>query len=117
MWQWVARGNIQQISYISQTEQHLPFKLMLLCLSLVPRPPLFLPSVCVHNNTRERKTSEKRGRPGSIHHVNDVRWTRGGRGGGRAQLPKQCTASSVRELLPQFWTPDLSVIETTRLDW
>ena len=37
--------------------------------SLVPRPPPFLPSVGVHNNTRERKTSEKRGRPGSIHHV------------------------------------------------
>ena len=29
MWQWVARGNIQQISYIPQTEQHLPFGLML----------------------------------------------------------------------------------------
>ena len=28
--------------------------------SLVPRPPLFLPSICVHNNTREWKTGEKR---------------------------------------------------------
>ena len=37
--------------------------------SLVPRPLPFLPSVCVHNNTREWKTNEKRGRPGSIHHV------------------------------------------------
>ena len=37
--------------------------------SLVPRPPLLLPSICVHNNTREQKTGEKRGRPGSIHHV------------------------------------------------
>ena len=27
--------------------------------SLVPRPPPFLPSVCVHNNTRNRKISEK----------------------------------------------------------
>ena len=27
---WVARGNIQQISYIPQTEQHSPFGLMLL---------------------------------------------------------------------------------------
>ena len=35
MWQWVARGNIQQISYIPQTEQHLPFGLMLLCLGNV----------------------------------------------------------------------------------
>ena len=37
--------------------------------SLVPRPPPFLLSVCVHNNSRERKTSEKQERPGSIHHV------------------------------------------------
>ena len=37
--------------------------------SLVPRPPLFLPSVCVHNNTWEQKTSEKRGKPESSHHV------------------------------------------------
>ena len=39
------------------------------CTSLVPKPPPFLPSVCIHSNTRERKTSEKWGRPGSIHHV------------------------------------------------
>ena len=38
-------------------------------ISLVPRPPSFLPFICVHNNTREHKTGEKRGRPGSIHHV------------------------------------------------
>ena len=42
--------------------------------SLVPRPPLFLPSVYIHNKTREQRTSEKQGRPGTIHHVNDVRW-------------------------------------------
>ena len=36
---------------------------------LVPRPPPFLFSVCAHNNTRERMTGEKRGRPGSIHYV------------------------------------------------
>ena len=36
--------------------------------NLVPRPPPFLPFVCVHN-TRERKTGEKRGKPGSIDHV------------------------------------------------
>ena len=44
-------------------------------LSLVPRPPPFLPSVCVsvcvHNNTQERKTSEERERPGSIHRVSE----------------------------------------------
>ena len=26
--------------------------------SLVPMPPLFLLSICVHNNTQERKTSK-----------------------------------------------------------
>ena len=35
MWQWVARGNIQQMSYIPQTEQHSLFGLMLLCLGNV----------------------------------------------------------------------------------
>ena len=30
VWYWVARGNIQQISYIPQTKQHSPFGLMLL---------------------------------------------------------------------------------------
>ena len=35
VWQWVARSNIQQISYIPQTEQHLPFTVMLLCLGNV----------------------------------------------------------------------------------
>ena len=31
--------------------------------SLIPRPPLFLPFICV------METSEKRGRPGSVHHM------------------------------------------------
>ena len=35
MWHWVARGNVQQISYIPQTEQHSPFRLMLLRLGNV----------------------------------------------------------------------------------
>ena len=34
-WQWAAKGNIQQHSYIPQAEQHLPFVLMLLCLENV----------------------------------------------------------------------------------
>ena len=38
MWHWVARGNTQQISYIPQTEQHLPFVLMLLHLGNVNYP-------------------------------------------------------------------------------
>ena len=37
----------------------------------------------------------KLGKPGSIHHMNDIRWTRGGRRGGGAQLPEQCTGPSV----------------------
>ena len=48
--------------------------------SLVPRPPPFLPSVCVHNNTREWKTGEKRGRPGSIDHVSGREVDEGGEG-------------------------------------
>ena len=36
-----------------------------------------LPSVCVHNNTREQKTSKKQGRPGSIHHVSGRKVGRG----------------------------------------
>ena len=48
--------------------------------SLVPRPPLFFPSVCVHNNTWEQKTGEKRGRPGSIHHMSGREVDVGGEG-------------------------------------
>ena len=40
-------------------------------------PRFFCSSVSVDNNTRMRKGSEKRGRPGIIHHVSDVRWTQG----------------------------------------
>ena len=47
MWQWVARGNIQQISYIPQTEQHSPFELMLLHLGNVTIICVCL-YVCVH---------------------------------------------------------------------
>ena len=45
--------------------------------SFVLRPsPFYL--LFAFNNARERKTSKKQGRPGSIHHVSDVKWTRGG---------------------------------------
>ena len=45
----------------------------------------------------------KWGRPGSIHHINDVRWTQGGRReGGGAQLPKQRTGPSVQALYRVF---------------
>ena len=50
--------------------------------SLVPRPPPFLPSVCVHNNTRNQKIGDelKQGRPGSIHHVSGCEVDVGGEG-------------------------------------
>ena len=48
--------------------------------SLGPRPIPFWSSVCVPNNTREWKTSEKRGRPGSIHHVSGREVDVGGEG-------------------------------------
>ena len=54
--------------------------------SLVPRPPLFFPFLCVHNNTRERKTSEKRPRSGSIHHVSGRKVDVGGGGGADIQI-------------------------------
>ena len=44
-----------------------------------PGLPHFSSSVCNQYNTRKRKSAKKRGRPGLIHHVSDVRWTRGGR--------------------------------------
>ena len=43
MWQWVARGNIQPMSCIPQTEQHLPFGHLLLRLENV-KPHM------MHNN-------------------------------------------------------------------
>ena len=51
MWQWVARGTIQQISYIPQTEQHEPlsFGLMLLHVgNVIIMYSLY--TVCVHVN-------------------------------------------------------------------
>ena len=42
------------------------------CLTLLPGLPIST-FVSVHNNTWA--TSEKQGKAGSIHHVNDVRWT------------------------------------------
>ena len=63
-----------------------------LFLSFVPGLSCFcLLFVFTHNNTLHRKTAEKWGRPGSIHHVNDVRWTWGRHTWGEgAQLSKQC---------------------------
>ena len=49
--------------------------------SPVPRPLSFLTSVCIHNNTQERKTSEKLGRPGAIHYVSGCEVDVGGKGG------------------------------------
>jgi len=55
----------------------LPFK----C-SFVPRPPPFFVLNSVWRSVAEAEEREKRGRPGNTYHVNDVRWTRGGRRGG-----------------------------------
>ena len=64
--------------------------------NLVPRPPLFLPSICIHIDTWKQNSGEKQGRTGLIHHVNDIRWTRGGHRGRGAQLQKQHNGLSVR---------------------
>ena len=47
------------------------------------------------HNTRERKSSENGERSGSIHQVNDVRWTQAGHEGGGGQLPKRHIGSSI----------------------
>ena len=47
MWHLVTRGNIQQISYIPQTEQHSPFGLMLLRLGNVTIMCVFVCVLCV----------------------------------------------------------------------
>ena len=39
---------------------------------------MFLPSVCIHNKTREWKTNKKVGWPGSIHHVSGCEVNVGG---------------------------------------
>ena len=48
--------------------------------SLVPWPLLFLPSICIQNNTREWKIGEKRRRPGNIHNVSGCKVNVGGEG-------------------------------------
>ena len=42
--------------------------------------------------SQQYTADEERGRAGSIHHVNDIRWMRGGHRGGGAQLPKKKNA-------------------------
>ena len=54
--------------------------------SLGPRPTLFWFSVCVHSNAWEWKTGEKRGRPGSIHHVSGLKVDVEGGGGGYSNI-------------------------------
>ena len=55
---------------------------------------------------------EEQGRPGSIHHINDIRWTQGGRwgGGGRARLTKTIHWIICSSTLPQFWIPDFKLV-------
>ena len=58
---------------------HGMFRASMACLvaSFPGLPRFFCSSVSVDNNTRMQKGGEKRGRPGIIHLVSDVRWTQG----------------------------------------
>ena len=78
-------------------------------LALVPSLPHFdLPfAFTIIQKIGEKLKQE---RPGSIHHVNDVRWTLGGC---RREGPN-CQNNIHLSALPCFWTPDFSVMETTR---
>ena len=49
-----------------------------LCTSLIPRPPPFFVFWFAFSIIHEAEECEKWGRPCLIHHVSDVRWTRGG---------------------------------------
>ena len=134
--------------YVSGRFQHWQLLMsMIVCYSLVPRPPPFLPSVCVftmftiHGSGKAVKNGESLSSfiawmtSGKVDVRGDqARWMyerirQGGctRGSGKvdvrgdqarwmyeggAQLQKQCTSSSC---LLQFWTPDVSVVDTTCL--
>ena len=80
-------------------------------LSLVSHLPYFF-IYRLHSGTQKQKSSEKLWRPGSIHHMNDVKWTRRW-GGAQAQKATHWTISL--SALPQFWTPDVSIVGTTCL--
>ena len=54
--QWWNTSHTSQVSWVWFTVTVI--SLFHLITSLVPRPPLFLPSVCVHNSTWEWKTGE-----------------------------------------------------------
>ena len=65
--------------------------------SLVPRPTRsFSSSVCVDNNTRMRKSSEERGRPGIIPHVSAVKVDVGGGGGASSRFSRLFIIQSAR---------------------
>ena len=61
-------------------------KLSQLTLASFPGLPRFLFFGLRSVEYTEAEEREKRGRPGNTYHVNDVRWTRGGRRGGGARL-------------------------------
>ena len=46
--------------------------------------------------------------------MNDVRWTRGGRRGGRVPTAKTTHRTIRSSVLPRLWTSDFSVMETTQ---
>ena len=88
-----SSGCFLLVSYLSHTIQNFLISLLVLfsgtcmkidssllkklfygdCLASFPGLPR-----CIQYNTRKRKTQRKWRRPGLIHHMNDVRWTRGG---------------------------------------
>ena len=76
-------------------------------ISLVPRPLLFCLSVCIQYNTQKQKSSEKRGRPGLIHHTSgrkvDVRGR--GRCSNMYELSSPVKMSSFN--YANIWSPEL----------
>ena len=74
----------------------------------------YLPFVftIIHGSGRPAKNGE-----GLRAFLNDIRWTPGGCGGEGGEATANATYWIIcSSALPQFWTPDLSVIETTHFD-
>ena len=79
--------------------------------SLIPRPPPFLPSICVHNNTQEQKIGEKRGRPGSIHHVSGRKVDVGREGHVKIFLRSRIPTKNCLMVLNRFYVPRFGDLE------
>ena len=86
---------------------------VLLSVSLGPRPTPLWSLVCAHNNTRKRKTCGEGLGPFITGMMSGGREVDVGGSGPTAKTTHRTIRSSA---LQHFWTPDLSVMDTTRIE-